>query len=121
MKEDTSCTCGGEKSDVCFCPLEGIIDVVSKKWTLQIIAVVGNYGKRRYSEILGELRGISPKSLSDRLKELENYGLIKREAFAEIPPRVEYSLTSDGREFRGSIRPLMKWMSSRSLHSDEKR
>src|SRR4030042_2597285 len=107
MNKETSRTCSGEKNEVCFCPLEGIIDVVSKKWTLQIIAVIGNYGKLRYSGILGELKGISPKSLSDRLKELEGYGLIKREAFAEIPPRVEDSLTGDGRGVMGIKRPLL--------------
>ena len=59
------------------------------------------------------LNKISPKSLTDRLKELEAEGLVKREAFAEIPPRVEYSLTQDGVELRRLIMPIMKWAISR--------
>lgn len=56
---------------------------------------------------------ISPKALTDRLKELETIGLVKREVFAEIPPRVEYSLTRDGFELRKLIIPLMEWANSR--------
>jgi len=75
---------------------EGVMEALSKKWALLIIAAIGSQGKIRYSEIMERLGGISPKSLSDRLKELEKEGLITREAFAEIPPKVEYSLTEDG-------------------------
>jgi DNA-binding HxlR family transcriptional regulator len=57
---------------------------------------------------------ISPKTLSDTLKELQAEGLIKRESFAEIPPRVEYSLTEDGAELRKSIIPLLKWAAKRN-------
>lgn len=111
MRKKNNYACTPEASDVCLCPLDGIINTISKKWTLQIIAVIGNHIKLRYSEILGKLGGISPKSLADRLKELVMKGLIKREAFAEIPPRVEYSLTNDGEELRRSIMPLMDWAS----------
>ncbi|MFQ6050476.1 MAG: winged helix-turn-helix transcriptional regulator [Candidatus Hydrothermarchaeota archaeon] len=99
--------------DTCLCPLEGIINTISKKWTLQIIAIIGNHKKIRYNEIKEKLGGISPKTLSDRLKELEKEGLIKRETFAEIPPRVEYSLTKDGEELRKAVMPLMEWSHSR--------
>ncbi len=60
------------------------------------------------------LNGISPKTLSDTLKELQAEQLIKRESFAEIPPRVEYSLTKDGVELRKSIIPLLEWTANRS-------
>jgi DNA-binding HxlR family transcriptional regulator len=52
--------------------------------------------------------------LSDTLKELQTEGIIKRESFAEIPPRVEYSLTQDGVELRKSIIPLLKWAATRT-------
>ncbi len=114
MREESNYTCGPEKDgDMCLCPLKGIIDIISKKWTLQIVAVIGNYKRLRYNEILEKLEGISPKSLADRLKELVLEGLVRREAFAEIPPRVEYSLTKDGEELRRSIIPLMTWASAR--------
>ncbi len=116
MKNESkgSCSCDEEIEKVCLCPLEGIMEFISKKWALLIIGVVGNNGKLRYNEIMEKLGGISPKSLSDRLKELEGAGLLKREAFAEIPPRVEYSLTKDGEGFRKSMIPMMEWVNSRS-------
>ncbi len=114
MNNESEGTCSPEKdSELCLCPLEGIINIISKKWTLQIVAVIGNHKKLRYNEISAKLGSISPKSLTDRLKELERAGLIKREAFAEIPPRVEYSLTKDGVELRNKMVPLMEWASSR--------
>ncbi len=61
------------------------------------------------------LIGISPKTLTDRLKEQERAGLLKREFFAEIPPRVEYSLTKDGIEVRDAMLPLMEWAYKKSL------
>ena len=103
---------------MCLCPLEGIINTISKKWTLQIIAQIGNHKKLRYNEIKERLGGISPKSLADRLKELEREGLIKREAFLEIPPRVEYELTDDGETLRKSMMPLMEWASTRTCESE---
>jgi|Deesub1362A_J573_1020465.scaffolds.fasta_scaffold00566_6 DNA-binding HxlR family transcriptional regulator len=91
------------------CPLDEIINLISKKWTLLIISVLGNNQKVRYSDILRQLKGINSKTLSDRLKELEIHGLIKRKAYAEIPPRVEYSLTKKGTTLRKAVLPLMKW------------
>ena len=99
---------------ICFCPLEGIIDVISKKWALLIVNTIGNNGKLRFNSLIEELTGISPKTLSDTLKELQAEGIIKRESFAEIPPRVEYSLTKDGAELRKSIIPLLKWAATRT-------
>ncbi len=102
-----------ENKIVCYCPLEGVIDVISKKWALLIINSIGNYGTLRFNKLMEELRGISPKTLADTLKQLQNEGLLKRESFAEIPPRVEYSLTEDGRGLREAIVPILKWSASR--------
>jgi len=60
-----------------------------------------------------KLEGISPKSLTDRLRELERMDLVERTVFAEIPPRVEYSLTRDGSELRRVLMPLMEWASKK--------
>ncbi|MDD1755090.1 MAG: helix-turn-helix transcriptional regulator, partial [Methanothrix sp.] len=84
--------------NVCLCPLKGIIDVISKKWALLIINAIGNSGRARFKHLTEILLGISPKTLSDTLKDLEEEGLINRESFSEIPPRVEYTLTQDGIE-----------------------
>jgi len=104
----------GEGEHVCFCPLKGVIDVISKKWSFLIINAIGNYGRLRFNRLMEELHGISPKTLSDALKELQAEGLIKRESFAEIPPRVEYSLTKDGMDLRKSIIPLLRWAATRN-------
>ena len=103
-----------QKDQTCLCPLKGIIDVISKKWALLIINTLGNHGKLRFNQIMETLQGISPKTLSDTLKDLQTEGLIIRESFAEIPPRVEYSLTKDGAELRKSIIPLLEWTANRS-------
>jgi DNA-binding HxlR family transcriptional regulator len=112
LPEENCCTC--------FCPLEGIIDVISKKWALLIINAIGNYGKLRFNNLMQELGNISPKTLSDTLKELLKEGIIKRDSFAEIPPRVEYSLSQDGVELRKAIIPLLKWAATRTNLSKEK-
>ena len=97
----------------CYCPLEGIIDVISKKWALLIINAIGNYGSLRFNKIMEELHGISPKTLADTLKQLQEEGLLKRESFAEIPPRVEYSLTKDGEGLREAVIPILRWAATR--------
>ncbi len=103
-----------QKKSNCICPLGGVMDIISKKWALLVINTIGNSRKIRYSDIRGILGEINSKVLSDRLKELENAGLIRREAYSEIPPRVEYSLTEDGKALRNAIVPLMKWVYSRN-------
>ena len=106
--------CMQNKNDVvCFCPLEGIIDVISKKWALLIINAIGNYGSLRFNRLMKELQGISPKTLADTLKQLQEEELLKRESFAEIPPRVEYSLTKDGEGLREAVIPILKWAATR--------
>jgi len=109
-----------KNNHICFCPLEGVIDVISKKWALLIVNALGNCGKLRFNLLMGELGRISPKTLSDTLKELQAENLIKRESFAEIPPRVEYSLTQDGVELRKSILPLLKWAAMRTNLNKER-
>ena len=110
-----------EKTEpVCYCPIEGVIDVIGKKWALLIINVIGNYGNLRFNRLMEELHGISPKTLADTLKQLQNEKLLKREAFAEIPPRVEYSLTEDGQGLREAIVPLLKWATTRQSPKKKK-
>ena len=104
---------------ICMCPFEGLIDIISKKWTLLVIGVLGNKGKTRYARIEEELKGIRPKALTGVLRELEKAGVVKRKAYAEIPPRVEYNLTKDGYELRKAVIPLLKWAASKSRTRQE--
>jgi DNA-binding HxlR family transcriptional regulator len=111
--EEGSNNCGMMRGDhgICPCPLEGVIDTVGKKWTLSIVTTIGNHGRLRFGELQGKLAGISPKTLAERLKELERMKLVERKAYAEIPPRVEYSLTEGGEGLRRAAIPLMEWAS----------
>lgn len=100
------------------CPIQGVIDIVSKKWALLIVAVLGNTSKMRYNEIMNELKGISPKTLADTLRKLQDAGIASRQSFNEIPPRVEYSLTKDGKQLRNAIIPVINWAVDRSSRKD---
>jgi DNA-binding HxlR family transcriptional regulator len=106
-----------ECNHLCLCPIKGIIDVISKKWALFIINVLCNRRKLRFNDLLKELNGISPKTLSDTLKQLQAERIIKRESFAEIPPRVEYSLSQEGIELAAAIVPLLRWAAIREHRS----
>jgi DNA-binding HxlR family transcriptional regulator len=83
--------------------------LASKKWMLMILTGLYFHGTQRFNELLDNMRQISPKILSKRLKELEDRGLISREKFNEIPPRVEYTLTEKGRELVKSFKDIGKW------------
>jgi len=101
--------CGCSKGE-CLCPVQGIIDVVSKKWAICIVDHLSRAKALRYNEIKNHIGVISPKTLSDTLKTLEKEGLIKRDVYPETPPRVEYSLTTKGKELKGALLPLLEWL-----------
>ena len=85
--------------DVCedeSCPVARAVAVLDGKWTMLVIRDLLD-GTRRFGEQRRSLAGISPKTLTDRLRELEESGLVTRTMYAEIPPRVEYDLTERGR------------------------
>lgn len=77
------------------CPVLKTADIISGKWTLLILRDLSK-GINRFSVLERSLTGISPKTLSERLKGLEKAGVITRKSYAEVPPRVEYDLTSMG-------------------------
>jgi len=78
-----------------FCGVERTARLVGDAWTLLIVRDL-EHGCRRFGQLQKSVSGISPRTLSDRLVMLEANGLITRRAYAEIPPRVEYSLTEKG-------------------------
>jgi DNA-binding HxlR family transcriptional regulator len=104
---------------LCFCPIKGIIDIIGKKWSLLVINALRNQEKLRFNDLMKQLDGISPKTLSDTLKELQVEKLITRESFAEIPPRVEYALSRDGMKLGEAIIPLIRWAATRE-HDEKK-
>jgi DNA-binding HxlR family transcriptional regulator len=98
---------------ICLCPLEGVIDIISKKWALLAINEIANHKRIRYTDLMKELENITPKTLADTLKELREYNLVNREPFNEIPPRVDYTLTKGGEELREAIIPILRWAISK--------
>lgn len=101
----------------CLCFAEGAIHVINKKWSLLVINALGNHQVLRYTELMRALRGISPKALADTLTLLRNEGLIRKESFPEIPPRVQYSLTEDGAQLRKAMAPLLRWAIGRHANT----
>lgn len=102
-----------DNTDICFCPLVGILDVIAKKWALLIIAILGNEGEKGFNELKKELGCIGPKPLSETLKNLERIGLVKKNILETSPPTVKYSLTADGWGLREHLIPILVWISER--------
>ena len=83
--------------DNSICPVARTAKIISGKWTLLIIRDLAS-GVKRFNQLERSLVGISPKTLSERLRHLEEQGIILRQTFAEVPPRVEYSLSEKGHD-----------------------
>jgi DNA-binding HxlR family transcriptional regulator len=77
------------------CGVTACAEVLSGKWTILLIRDLAD-GRSRFSELERSLEGISPRTLSLRLRALEEQGIVERRTFPEVPPRVEYSLTEKG-------------------------
>ena len=92
------------------CPITKILNCISKKWTLLILRELHNNGTKRFNSLIREMKNISPRTLSKRLKELEKLGLVSKKRFNEIPPRVEYSLTNKGKELIKCFKYLDAWV-----------
>ena len=78
------------------CPVCRTADIVCGKWTLLLVRDLAE-GRSRFCELERSLNGISPRTLSLRLRAREEEGIVERQTYAEVPPRVEYSLTAKGR------------------------
>jgi DNA-binding HxlR family transcriptional regulator len=79
------------------CPVVRTAKLIEGKWTLLVLRDLAN-GINRFSTLERSLKGISPKTLAERLKTLEKVGVVTRRAYPEVPPRVEYTLTPMGRD-----------------------
>lgn len=90
------------------CPLEYGLDVFGGKWKSRILCVLSD-GQLRYSELRSEMHDVTDAAMASALKELASDGLIKRKQFEEIPPRVEYSLTSKGESVIPVLQMICKW------------
>ncbi|MDE5585441.1 MAG: helix-turn-helix transcriptional regulator [Muribaculaceae bacterium] len=91
------------------CPIRNIISRFSGKWTMLVICILSENPSTRFNAIGKAVPDISPKVLSETLKSLESDGLVTRKVYAEIPPRVEYSLTPLGESLIPLIGNLVSW------------
>ena len=85
-----------------------VVDLVASKWSVDVLYLLAN-GTRRYSEVFYEVGEISKKTLTQTLRALERDGLIARRVYAEVPPKVEYSLTPLGWSLTGPLMAMYEW------------
>jgi DNA-binding HxlR family transcriptional regulator len=97
------------------CPVCRTADVVCGKWTLLLVRDLAE-GRSRFCELERSLAGISPRTLSLRLRALEEEGIVERRTYAEVPPRVEYQLTDKGQHLLPIIDSMreygMQWLNA---------
>jgi DNA-binding HxlR family transcriptional regulator len=98
------------------CPVRNVLGRFADKWSLLILCNLQGRDKMRYGEIRNSIPDISQKMLTSTLKQLEQDHLVTRKAYAEIPPRVEYSLTDLGLSLMPIIGSMIEWA---QIHFDE--
>ena len=90
------------------CGLEAALEIAGGKWDMFVLFNLAS-GPKRFGELRRLIRGISEKMLIQTLRGLETYDVISRKDYREIPPRVEYSLTTFGESLSEALRPLCEW------------
>lgn len=92
-----------------ICGIDAGMDVVTGKWKSLILWELDAHPVRRFGELRRGLPGVSEKVLIQQLREMEEDGLVHRKVYAEVPPRVEYSLTEHGHTLNQALEPLGAW------------
>jgi DNA-binding HxlR family transcriptional regulator len=90
------------------CPSRVVLDRLADKWTGLVILALSD-GTLRFGELRERIGGVAPKVLTQTLRSLERDGLVRRRVYAEVPPRVEYSLTRLGRSLRKPLEAVQQW------------
>lgn len=90
------------------CPSEEVFGIIASKWTALIIMLLAE-GTKRYSELQRRMPTVSHKMLTQTLRRLEERGLIHRQVYAQVPPRVEYSLTTVGKTLVAPLEAIRHW------------
>jgi DNA-binding HxlR family transcriptional regulator len=114
MADTTSSAPVCDIDGTCYCPLTGVIDTLSRKYAMQLVSIIGAHDSLRFAEIEDHLPTASTSTISKRLTEFEEAGLVSRTQYNEIPPRVEYALTDEGNEIRSRLEPLLEWATANS-------
>lgn len=108
-RREDACYIREEGQAYCVDPLDEVLDVLAKRWTLLIAGVLGNENVLRFNELKRSVPGISARALSDRLTDLAQLRLVNRAVKPGTPPEVEYSLTARGRAMRRALIPVLQW------------
>ena len=90
-------------------PVARAMELIGDKYSFQIVYLLYQSERRRFVEIENQIKGISPRTLSARLKHLEKYGLINRYQYPTIPPKVEYALTEQGKDLADTLKAIEMW------------
>jgi DNA-binding HxlR family transcriptional regulator len=91
-----------------MCPVEALVDVIGGKWKLPILSLLFQ-GTKRYGQLKQRLPGITERMLTIQLRELEQAGIVQRQVYAEVPPKVEYSLTDLGLSLKPVLQVMLHW------------
>ena len=97
-----------------MCPATGLVQIIGRKYALRLLTVIGEHQSMRFNDLKVAMDDISSSTLTIRLAELERAGLIERQTYSETPPRVEYTLSKEGRKIRQSLFALSKYASRKS-------
>ncbi len=97
-----------------LCPVKDIMHTLGDKWSVLVMITLGARETLRFNEIRHAVDGISQKMLTVTLRELESFGMVTREVFPQIPPRVEYTITPLGREFLSHLAGMLEWACANS-------
>jgi DNA-binding HxlR family transcriptional regulator len=92
-----------------YCKVQGALSILVGKWKPTILLFLMSEGTMRYGELKKALVGITPKMLTNQLRELEEEGLINREVYPQIPPKVEYSITEYGMTLKPILEAMHEW------------
>lgn len=90
------------------CPAEFTLNMIGGRWKIPLIFHL-LAGAKRFSELSRELTGVSQKMLTQQLREMERNGLVERKVYAQVPPKVEYALTSLGRSLKPVVDAMCQW------------
>ncbi|GHF08709.1 HxlR family transcriptional regulator [Amycolatopsis deserti] len=91
------------------CPIAPVVDLVFSRWTTPVLWTLHEYGRQRFTELERRITTITPKVLTQRLRQLERDGLVVRTYHAEVPPRVEYEISELGRSLAPLFATLAEW------------
>ncbi|MDT4909035.1 MAG: hypothetical protein QOI69_2276 [Pseudonocardiales bacterium] len=90
------------------CPTRVLLDRIGDKWTVLVVSALAD-STLRFSELRAQVGGVAPKVLTQTLRALERDGILRRKVYAEVPPRVEYTLTRLGRSLADPIAVIQDW------------